>query len=123
MGLWQVLQREVRSGKFDMFKPQVPKRFKDKNARHPLTNRSIKKLVYKPVLCETKIPLSKLSHDILVIDEVCFINFSVKYLEALADRYCMHTDEWTKFLASKYDRVIKFCLDYKKKMEAKDAEL
>ncbi|KAI3827706.1 hypothetical protein L1987_01789 [Smallanthus sonchifolius] len=141
-----------------MFKPQVPKRVKDKNARHPLTNRSIKKLVYKPVLCETKIPLSKLSQDILgniwywyvvpkmgeavvigkvwsdsgslvprelirVFDEVWFINFSVKDLEALADKYCMHTDEWTKFLASKYDRVIKFCLDYKKKMEAKDAEL
>ncbi|KAI3810759.1 hypothetical protein L1987_20381 [Smallanthus sonchifolius] len=60
---------------------------------------------------------------IRVFDEVYFINFSVKDLEALADRYCMHTDEWTKFLSSKYDKVIKFCLDYKKKMEAKDAEL
>ncbi|KAI3682860.1 hypothetical protein L1987_83186 [Smallanthus sonchifolius] len=151
-----VLQREARSRKFEVFKPQVPKRVKDKKARHPVTKKYLKKLVYKPVLCETKIPLSKLSQDILgdmwywyvdpktgeavvigkvrsesgclvsrelirVFDEVCFINFSVKDLEALADRYCMHTDEWMKFLASKYDKVIKFCLDYKKKMEAKDA--
>ncbi|KAI3733274.1 hypothetical protein L1987_64494 [Smallanthus sonchifolius] len=65
MGLWQVLQREVRSGKFEMFKPQVPKRVRDKNVRHPVTNKSLKKLVYKPVLCESKIPLSKLSKDIL----------------------------------------------------------
>ncbi|KAI3784152.1 hypothetical protein L1987_43246 [Smallanthus sonchifolius] len=157
MGLWQVLQRKVRSGKFEMFKPQVPKRVRDKNARHPVTNRSLKKLVYKPVLCETNTPLSKLSQDILgniwywyvdpksgeavvigkvwpdsgslvprelirVFDEVCFINFSVNNLEALDDKYCIYTDEWTKFLASKYDKVIKFCLDYKKKMEAKAGE-
>ncbi|KAI3820080.1 hypothetical protein L1987_13936 [Smallanthus sonchifolius] len=118
-----ILARKARSGKFEVFKPQVPRRVKDKNARHPVTKKRLKKLVYKPVLCETKIPLSKLSQDILVFDEVCFINFSVKDLEALADMYCMHTDEWTKFLASKYDKVIKFCLHYKKKMEAKDAEL
>ncbi|KAI3810675.1 hypothetical protein L1987_20297 [Smallanthus sonchifolius] len=156
MGLWVVLQREARSGKFEVFKPQGPKRVKDKTARHPVTKKFLKKLVYKPVLCETKIPLSRLSQDILgdmwywyvdpktgeavvigkvrsekgclvprelirVFDEFCFINFFVKDLEALADRYCMHTDEWTKFLASKYDKVIKFCLDYKKKMEAKYA--
>ncbi|KAI3821882.1 hypothetical protein L1987_09457 [Smallanthus sonchifolius] len=157
MDLWQVPQREVRSGKFEMFKPQVPKRVRDKNARHPVTNKSLKKLVYKPVLYESKIHLSKLSQDILgniwywyvdpksgeavvigkvcsesgslvprelirVFDEVCFINFSVKDLEAPADKYCMYTDEWTKFLASIYDKVIKFCLDYKKKMEAKAGE-
>ncbi|KAI3784105.1 hypothetical protein L1987_43197 [Smallanthus sonchifolius] len=92
-----------------MFKPQVPKRVRDKNVRHPVTHKSLKKLVYKPVLCETKISLSKLSQDILD-------------LEALADKYCMYTDEWTKFIASKYDKVIKFCLDYKKKMEAKAGE-
>ncbi|KAI3732489.1 hypothetical protein L1987_63694 [Smallanthus sonchifolius] len=121
MGLWVVLQREARSGKFEVFKPQVPKRFKDKTARHPVTKKFLKKLVYKSVLCETKIPLSKLSQDILgdmwywyvdpktgetvvigkvrsesgclvprelirVFDEVCFITFSVKDLEALADR-------------------------------------
>ncbi|KAI3676358.1 hypothetical protein L1987_85964 [Smallanthus sonchifolius] len=125
-----------RSGKFEVFKPQVPKRVRDKNVRHPVTHKSLKKLVYKPVLCETRIPLSKLSQDILgniwywyvdpktgeavvigkvwsksgslvsrelirVFDEVCFINFSVKDLEALADKYCMYTDEWTKSLASK----------------------
>ncbi|KAI3821407.1 hypothetical protein L1987_08974 [Smallanthus sonchifolius] len=156
MGLWQVLQREARSGKFKVFKPQVPNRVKDKKARHPVTKKYLKKLVYKLVLCETKIPLSKLYQDILgdmwycyvdsktgeavimgkvwsdsgslvprelirVFDEVRFINFSVKDLEALADKYCIHTDEWTKFLASKYNKVIKFCLDYKKKMEAKEA--
>ncbi|KAI3825108.1 hypothetical protein L1987_06584 [Smallanthus sonchifolius] len=140
-----------------MFKPQVPKQVKDKNARHPVTKRCLKKLVYKPVLCETKISLSKLSQDILgniwyryvdpksgeavvigkvwsdsgslvprelirVFDEVCFINFSMKDLEALADKYCMYTDEWKKFLSSKYNKLIKFCLDYKKKMEAKARE-
>ncbi|KAI3828203.1 hypothetical protein L1987_02300 [Smallanthus sonchifolius] len=158
MGLWKVLHREARSGKFEVFKPQVPKRVKDKNARHLVTKKRLKKLVYKQVICETKIPMSKISKDILgdmwywyvdpktgeavvigkvrsesgclvprelirVFDEVCFINFSVKDLETPADTYCMLTDEWTKFLASKYDKVIKFCLDYKKKMEAKDAEL
>ncbi|KAI3732705.1 hypothetical protein L1987_63912 [Smallanthus sonchifolius] len=155
MGLWVVLQREGRSGKFEMFKPQVPKRVKDKHARHPVTKKNLKKLVYKPVRCETKIPLSKLSQDILgdmwywyvdpktgeavimgkvrsesgnivlkelirIFDEVCFINFSVKDLEVLAERYCVYTDEWTKLLASKYDKVNMFCLEYKKKMEAKD---
>ncbi|KAI3814078.1 hypothetical protein L1987_18823 [Smallanthus sonchifolius] len=60
---------------------------------------------------------------IRIFDEVCFINFSVKDLEVLAERYCVHTDEWTKLLASKYDKVIKFCLDYKKKMEAKEPVL
>ncbi|KAI3783400.1 hypothetical protein L1987_42481 [Smallanthus sonchifolius] len=60
---------------------------------------------------------------IRIFDEVCFINFSVKDLEALADRYCVYTDEWTKLLASKYDKVIKLCLDYKKKTEAKDQVL
>ncbi|KAI3784142.1 hypothetical protein L1987_43235 [Smallanthus sonchifolius] len=158
MGLWVVLQREARSGKFEMFKPQVPKRVKDKHARHPVTKKHLKKLVYKPVRCETKIPLSKFSQDIIcdmwywyadpktgeavimgkvrsesgnivpnelirIFDEFCFINFSVKDLEALADRYCVYTDEWTKLLASKYDKVIKFCLEYKKKMEAKDQVL
>ncbi|KAI3813787.1 hypothetical protein L1987_18522 [Smallanthus sonchifolius] len=49
MGLWVVLQREARSGKFEMFKPQVPKRVKDKHARHPVTKKHLKKLVYKPV--------------------------------------------------------------------------
>ncbi|KAI3821632.1 hypothetical protein L1987_09201 [Smallanthus sonchifolius] len=127
MGLWVVLQWEARSGKFDMFKPQVPKRVKDKTARHPMTKKFLKKLVYKPVLCETKIPLSKLSQDILgdmwywyvdpktgeavvigkvrsesgclvprglirVFNEVCFINFSVKDLEALADRLKIEDD-------------------------------
>ncbi|KAI3805331.1 hypothetical protein L1987_27610 [Smallanthus sonchifolius] len=155
MGLWVVLQREARSGNFEMFKPQVPKRVKDKHAVHPVTKKHLKKLVYKPVRCETKIPLSKLSQDILgdmwywyvdpktgeavimgkgrsesgnivpkelirIFDEVCFIKFSVKDLEV---RYCVHTDEWTKILASKYDKVIKFCLEYKKKMEAKDGQL
>ncbi|KAI3717516.1 hypothetical protein L1987_69188 [Smallanthus sonchifolius] len=107
-----------------MFKPQVPKRVRDKNVRNHVTNKRLKKLVYKPVLCQTKIPLSKLSQDILgniwywyvdpksgetvvignvwsesgslvprelirVFDEVCFINFYVKDLEALADKYCM----------------------------------
>ncbi|KAI3825176.1 hypothetical protein L1987_06652 [Smallanthus sonchifolius] len=140
-----------------MCKPQIPKRVRDKNGRHPMTKRSLKKLVYKLVVYETKIPLGKLSQDILgniwywyvhpksgeavvirkvwfdsgilvprelirVFDEVCFINFSVKDLEALADKYCMYTDEWTKFLAPKYDKVIKFCPVYKKKMEAKVAE-
>ncbi|KAI3797448.1 hypothetical protein L1987_32705 [Smallanthus sonchifolius] len=123
MGLWQILQREGRSGKFEVFKPQVPKRVRDKNVRHPVTQKSLKKLVYKPVLCETRIPLSKLSQDILVFDEISFINFSVKDLEALADRYCIHTDERTKALASKYNKVVKFCLDYKKKMGAKAGEL
>ncbi|KAI3762501.1 hypothetical protein L1987_52931 [Smallanthus sonchifolius] len=158
MGLWVVLQREARSGKFEMFKPQVPKRVKDKHAVHPVTKKHLKKLVYKPVRCETKIPLSKLSQDILgdmwywyvdpktgeavimgkgrsesgnmvpkelirIFDEVCFINFSVKDLEVLAERYCVYTYEWTKLLASKYEKVIKFCLDYKKKMEAKDQAL
>ncbi|KAI3815553.1 hypothetical protein L1987_15224 [Smallanthus sonchifolius] len=133
-----ILAREARSGNFEMFKPQVPKRVKDKHAIHPVTKKHLKKLVYKPVRCETKIPLSKLSQDILgdmwywnivpkelirIFDEVCFINFSVKDLEVLADRYCLHTDEWTKLLASKYDKVIKFCLDYKKKMDAKDGQL
>ncbi|KAI3695137.1 hypothetical protein L1987_78125 [Smallanthus sonchifolius] len=60
---------------------------------------------------------------IRIFDEVCFINFSVKDLEVLAERYCVYTDEWTKLLASKYDKVIKFCLDYKKKMEAEDQAL
>ncbi|KAI3776074.1 hypothetical protein L1987_45835 [Smallanthus sonchifolius] len=136
MGLWQVLQREVRSGKFEMFKPQVPKRVKDKNARHPVTKKSLKKLVYKSALCETKIPLSKLSQDIqgnlwywyidpksgeevvigkvwsdsgslvpreliIVFDEVCFINFSVKDLEALADKYCIR---WKLKLGSGEDQ-------------------
>ncbi|KAI3811048.1 hypothetical protein L1987_20764 [Smallanthus sonchifolius] len=158
MGLWVVLQREARSGKFEMFMPQVPKRVKDKHAIHLVTKKHLKKLVYKPVRCETKITLSKLSQDILgdmwywyvdpktgeamimgkgrsesenivpkeligIFDEVCFINFSVKDLEVLAERYCVYTDEWTKLLASKYDKVIKFCLDYKKKMEAKDQVL
>ncbi|KAI3815521.1 hypothetical protein L1987_15192 [Smallanthus sonchifolius] len=59
MGLWVVLQREARSGNFEMFKPQVPKRVKDKQAVHPVTKKHLKKLVYKPVRCETKIPLSK----------------------------------------------------------------
>ncbi|KAI3774224.1 hypothetical protein L1987_48771 [Smallanthus sonchifolius] len=155
MGLWVVLQREARSGKFEMFKPQVPKRVKDKHAVHPVTKKNLKKLVYKPMRCETKIPLSKLSQDILgdmwywyvdpktseavimgkgrsesgnlvpkelirIFDEVCFINFSVKDLEVLAEHYCVYTDEWTKLLASKYDKVIKFFLDYKKKMEVED---
>ncbi|KAI3815522.1 hypothetical protein L1987_15193 [Smallanthus sonchifolius] len=57
---------------------------------------------------------------IRIFDEVCFINFSVKDLEVLAEHYCVYTDKWTKLLASKYDKVIKFCLDYKKKMEAED---
>ncbi|KAI3676156.1 hypothetical protein L1987_85756 [Smallanthus sonchifolius] len=65
MGLWVVLQREARSRNFEMFKPQVPKRVKDKYAVHPVTKKHLKKLVYKPVRCETKIPLSKLSQDIL----------------------------------------------------------
>ncbi|KAI3802297.1 hypothetical protein L1987_30427 [Smallanthus sonchifolius] len=158
MGLWVTLQREARSGKFEYFKPQVPRRVKDKHTVHPVTKKHIKRLVYKPVQCETKIPLSKLSQDILgdmwywyvdpktgeavimgkvrsesgnkvpkelirIFDEVCFINFSVKDLEVLAERYCVHTDEWTKLLASKYDKVIKFYLDYKKKMEAKEPVL
>ncbi|KAI3784071.1 hypothetical protein L1987_43163 [Smallanthus sonchifolius] len=158
MGLWVTLQREARSGKFEYFKPQVPKRVKDKHAVHPVTKKHIKKLVYKPVRCETKIPLSKLPQDILgdmwywyvdpktgeavvmgkgksasgnmvpkevirIFDEVCFINFSVNDLEVLADKYCIHTDEWTKLLSAKYDKLIKFCLDYKKKMEPKDPVL
>ncbi|KAI3773966.1 hypothetical protein L1987_48506 [Smallanthus sonchifolius] len=65
MGLWVVLQREARLGKFKIFKPQVPKRVKDKHAVHPVTKKHLKKLVYKPVRCETKIPMSKLSQDIL----------------------------------------------------------
>ncbi|KAI3825657.1 hypothetical protein L1987_07193 [Smallanthus sonchifolius] len=129
MGLWNVLQREVRSGKFEMFKPQVPKRVKDKNARHPVTKKCLKKT---GIQASAAVGIGNVWLDsgslvprelIRVFDEVCFINFSVKDLEALADRYCMHTDEWTKFLTSKYDKVIKFCLDYKKKMEAKHAEL
>ncbi|KAI3824058.1 hypothetical protein L1987_05505 [Smallanthus sonchifolius] len=158
MGLWVTLQREARSGKFEYFKPQVPRRVKDNHAVHPVTKKHIKRLVYKLVQCETKIPLSKLSQDILgdmwywyvdpktgeavimgkvrsesgntvpkelirIFDEVCFINFSVKDLEVLAECYCVHTDEWTKLLASKYDKVIKFCLDYKKKIEAKEPVL
>ncbi|KAI3802315.1 hypothetical protein L1987_30445 [Smallanthus sonchifolius] len=149
-------QREARSGKFEYFKPQVPRRVKDKHAVHPVTKKPLKRLVYKPVRCETKIPLSKLPQDILgdmwywyvdpktgeavimgkgksdsgntmpkevirVFDEVCFINFSVNDLEVLADKFCIHTDEWTKLLSAKYDKLIKFCLDYKKKMEAKEA--
>ncbi|KAI3797621.1 hypothetical protein L1987_32881 [Smallanthus sonchifolius] len=140
MGLWVVLQREARSGNFEMFKPQVPKRVKDKHALHPVTKKHLKKLVYKRVRCETKIPLSKLSQDILgdmwywyvdpktgeamimgkgrsesgnivpkelirIFDEVCFINFSMKDLEVLAERYCVYMDEWTKLLASKYDKT------------------
>ncbi|KAI3821599.1 hypothetical protein L1987_09168 [Smallanthus sonchifolius] len=65
MGLWRTLQKEGRSGNFEMFKPQMPKRVRDKNVRHPVTNRSLKKLVYNPMLYETRIPLSKLSQDIL----------------------------------------------------------
>ncbi|KAI3828029.1 hypothetical protein L1987_02119 [Smallanthus sonchifolius] len=158
MGLGVTLQREARSGKFEYFKPQVPRRVKDKHAVHPVTKKPIKRLVYKPVRCETKIPLSKLPQDILgdmwywyvdpktgeavvmskgksasgsmvpkevirIFDEVCFINFSVNDLEVLAYKYCIHTDEWTKLLSAKYDKVIKFCLDYKKKMEAKEQVL
>ncbi|KAI3668759.1 hypothetical protein L1987_88242 [Smallanthus sonchifolius] len=142
MGLWVTLQRRV----------------KDKHAVHPVTKKPLKRLVYKPVRCETKIPLSKLPQDILgdmwywyvdpktgeavvmgkgksdsgnivpkevirVFDEVCFINFFVNDLEVLADKFCIHTDEWTKLLSAKYDKVIKFCLDYKKKMEAKEQVL
>ncbi|KAI3802083.1 hypothetical protein L1987_30208 [Smallanthus sonchifolius] len=152
MGLWVTLQREARSGKFEYLKPQVPRRVKDKHTVHPVTRKPIKRLVYKPVRCETKIPLSKLPQDILgdmwywyvavvmskgksasgnmvpkkvirIFDEVCFINFSVNDLEVLADNYCIHTDEWTKLLSAKYDKLIKFCLDYKKKMEAKEQML
>ncbi|KAI3802133.1 hypothetical protein L1987_30260 [Smallanthus sonchifolius] len=158
MGLWVTLQREARSGNFEYLKPQVPRRVKDKHAVHPVTKKPLKRLVYKPVRCETKIPLSKLPQDILgdmwywyvdpktgeavvmgkgmsdsgntvpkevirVFDEVCFINFSVNDLEVLADKFCIHTDEWTKLLSAKYDKVIKFCLDYKKKMEAKEQVL
>ncbi|KAI3742493.1 hypothetical protein L1987_60177 [Smallanthus sonchifolius] len=158
MGLWLTLQREARSGKFEYFKPQVPRRVKDKHVVHPMTKKHIKRLVYKPVQCETKIPLSKLPLDILgdmwywyvdpktgeavvmgkdksasgnmvpkevirIFDEVCFINFSVNDLEVLADKYCIHTDDWTKLLSAKYDKLIKFCLDYKKKMEAKEPVL
>ncbi|KAI3808185.1 hypothetical protein L1987_24132 [Smallanthus sonchifolius] len=65
MGLSVVRQREARSEKFEMFKPQVPKRVKDKHVINPVTKKHLKKLVYKPVRCENKIPLSKLSQDIL----------------------------------------------------------
>ncbi|KAI3819418.1 hypothetical protein L1987_13252 [Smallanthus sonchifolius] len=158
MGLWSILQREARSGKYEYLKPQVPRRVKDKHAVYPVTKKPLKRLVYKPVRCETKIPLSKLPQDILgdmwywyvdpktgeavimgkgksdsgntvpkevirVFDEVCFINFSVNDLEVLADKFCIHIDEWTKLLSAKYDKLIKFCLDYKKKMEAKEAVL
>ncbi|KAI3744621.1 hypothetical protein L1987_57707 [Smallanthus sonchifolius] len=135
IGLWVVLQREARSGKFEMFKPQVPKRVKDKHAVHPVTKKHLKKLVYKPVrypkMGEAVIMGKGRSESgnmvpkelIRIFDEVCFINFSVKDLEVLAERYCVYTDEWTKLLASKYDKVIKLCLDYKKKMEAKDKAL
>ncbi|KAI3762526.1 hypothetical protein L1987_52956 [Smallanthus sonchifolius] len=158
MGLWVTLQREAISGNFEYLKPQVPRRVKDKHAVHPVTKKPIKRLVYKPVRCETKIPLSKLPQDILgdmwhwyvdpktgeavvmskgksasgntmpkevirIFDEVCFINFSVNDLEVLANKYCIHTDEWTKLLSVKYDKLIKFCLDYKKKMEAKEQML
>ncbi|KAI3795104.1 hypothetical protein L1987_37749 [Smallanthus sonchifolius] len=158
MGLWVTLQREARSGNFEYLKPQVPRRVKDKHDVHPVTKKPIKRLVYKPVRCETKILLSKLPQDILgdmwywyvdpktgeavvmskgksesgnmvpkevirIFDEVCFINFSVNDLEVLADKYCIHTDEWTKLLSAKYDKLIKFCLDYKKKMEAKEQML
>ncbi|KAI3813338.1 hypothetical protein L1987_18059 [Smallanthus sonchifolius] len=154
IGLWRTLQKEGRSGNFEMFKPQMPKRVRDKNVRHPMTNRNLNKLVYNPVLCETRIPLSKLSQDILgnmwywyvdpktgeavvmgkirsesgslvpkelirVFDEITFINFSVKDLTALNDKYCIYTDEWTKLQASRYNKLVKFCLDYKMKMEAK----
>ncbi|KAI3794928.1 hypothetical protein L1987_37569 [Smallanthus sonchifolius] len=158
MGLWVTLQREARQGNFEYLKPQVPRRVKDKHVVHPVTKKPIKRLVYKPVRCETKIPLSKLPQDILgdmwywyvdpktgeavvmskgksesgnmvpkevigIFDEVCFINFSVNDLEVLADKYCIHIDEWTKLLSAKYDKLIKFCLDYKKKMEAKEQTL
>ncbi|KAI3807428.1 hypothetical protein L1987_23356 [Smallanthus sonchifolius] len=97
------------------------------HSNHAIAMGLWQKLVYKPVLCETKIPLSKLSQDIL--GNIWYWYVDPKTGEAvvigkvLADRYCMHIDEWTKFLASKYDKVIKFFLDYKKKMEAKDSEL
>ncbi|KAI3825137.1 hypothetical protein L1987_06613 [Smallanthus sonchifolius] len=65
MGLWSILQREARSGKYEYLKPQVPRRVKDKHAVHPVTKKPLKRLVYKPVRCETKIPLSKLPQDIL----------------------------------------------------------
>ncbi|KAI3695136.1 hypothetical protein L1987_78124 [Smallanthus sonchifolius] len=39
-----ILAREARSGKFEMFKPQVPKRVKDKHAVHPVTKKHLKEI-------------------------------------------------------------------------------
>ncbi|KAI3808123.1 hypothetical protein L1987_24066 [Smallanthus sonchifolius] len=47
MGLWVTLQREAISGKFEYFKPQVPRRGKDKHVVHPVTKKHIKRLIQK----------------------------------------------------------------------------
>ncbi|KAI3725739.1 hypothetical protein L1987_65531 [Smallanthus sonchifolius] len=134
MGLWRVLQREGRLGKFEVFKPQVPKRVTDKNdSLSKLSQDILSSIWYWYVDPKTgeAVVIGKVWSDsgslvprevIRVFDEICFINLSVKDPEVLADKYCMYTDEWTKFLASKYDKVVKFCLDYKRKMEAKAGE-
>ncbi|KAI3808121.1 hypothetical protein L1987_24064 [Smallanthus sonchifolius] len=93
MGLWRTLQKEGRSGNFKMFKPQMPERVRKWKLGAKGTDQSF--------------------------DEITIINFSVKDLTVLNDKFCINTDEWTKLQASRYNKLVKFCLDYKLKMEAK----
>ncbi|KAI3814173.1 hypothetical protein L1987_18920 [Smallanthus sonchifolius] len=105
-----VLQREARSGKFEVFKPQVPKRDKDKNARHPDILGDIWYWYVDPKTGEAVV-IGKVRLEsgclvprelIRVFDEICFINFSVKDLEALADRR-----RWKLKMQSCEDRRLK----------------
>ncbi|KAI3762575.1 hypothetical protein L1987_53009 [Smallanthus sonchifolius] len=61
------------------------------------------------------IEMDSLKEIIRVFDEIVFINFSANDVEVLVNKNCLHTDEWTNLLATKYDKLVKFCLSYKSK--------
>ncbi|KAI3687114.1 hypothetical protein L1987_80805 [Smallanthus sonchifolius] len=106
------LQWEARTGKFEYFKPQVPRRVKDKHAVHPDILGDMWYWYVDPKIGEAVVMGKGKSASgnmvpkevIRIFDEVYFINFSVNDLEVLVDKYCIHTDEWTKLLSAKYGK-------------------